>query len=417
VVAFLSNCFRDRAQEEKSIKSAANNNKNIHLIVICRSCKSTGKKNVKYHYVDKIVSSAICFFGGNNKNQLVEKIKPCILLWFGTVNAKFESSFGGPVQEELSERIDDPKFRGNGLGTLLLSIIQQLQRSFNGNDVITCQANKKASLGFYLHNHFKIIEANADHYISYKNYFGVTNWIESDDLVLVKSRIGVNKLHYWIYENMTETEAFPEVIIPELLKVYFPQLVEKNDPTLYYGTSSVGIGQIIECINSSYTLDAIDSKGVKWTAYLDNDNEEATEDSLPFAASHDTLVKLLDAENFSPYNVSVNGSILPSGDDNTSSLFYIFSKLLSNNWSQEPDIRCILGFLYGIFAVLSDMHPFYDASKIAIEENSCNLQSNNIVLDLFRRLQMVVADKEHLYRNILKVPNSKKKEATVIHIP
>jgi hypothetical protein len=50
--------------------------------------------------------------------------------------------------------------------------------------------------------------------------------------------------------------------------------------------------------------------------------------------------------------------------DQTDSLFVLLFSVIFNNKEHSNDLRCLLGFIYSIFAVLSIDHTFYEYSPL-----------------------------------------------------
>ena len=132
--------------------------------------------------------------------------------------------------------------------------MQAIQFVFNENTTIYCQANKIGAKGFYQKNHFELITKPSDVII---DHFGDT-WINEDKpveektLVLLKSRIRVNLLHPWIYEDAKDNEFFMKYLFPQLLKVYFP-LISK-----YYYVDDKQFDAIMKCINNDFDIETIE---------------------------------------------------------------------------------------------------------------------------------------------------------------
>ena len=103
------------------------------------------------------------------------------------------------------------------------------------------------------------------------------------------------------------------------------------------------------------------------------------------------MEQLVEVDNCTNQILEVMPELLLSHEshDHTDNLFYIMSQILYHNNDHENDARCILGFIYNCFSVLSDDHPFLKhdttTSKTVLSEN---LQSFNVAKDLIERLQV-----------------------------
>ena len=121
---------------------------------------------------------------------------------------------------------------------------------------------------------------------------------------------------------------------------------------------------------------------------LEEDEQDDTNSIL--YASNDTLEQLLSVDNITNETIETMPELLPSHDnhDHTDNLFFIMSEILYNNSEHDNDIRCILGFIYNCFSVLSDDHPFLKHNTLTSKTvASENLQSFNVARDLIERLQ------------------------------
>jgi hypothetical protein len=303
LVHFLDDCFDN--DEFENIKKNVKFAKNLHFMITCRRLvkrKEKGcSKDAKQHQ-DKIVAAAICYFGSGETTKKNSKT-PCQLLWFGASNELFTEK-DGALPQPYSERLDDQKFRRLGLGTLLLSTIQFFQKGFNNNISIICQANKTGGLHYYLQNHFQEIHRSNYQYLNYKERLQeYGNWIDSKDLVLVKSRVMVNELHAWVYENISEAEAFSDEIIPQLLKVYFPKFGQEAFH-LQFGSSMDNLRDIIKCID---TNSAVENKNeiypLEWKIILtdDNHNYVVKNKNDKIYGNDETLESLMNVNNYTDY--------------------------------------------------------------------------------------------------------------------
>ena len=183
-----------------------------------------------------------------------------------------------------------------------------------------------------------------------------------------------------MYEDIVDAEAFNKYIIPQLVNVYFPTI------------TTLGHCNNVEIRNLNNIIHGIDDEAeiesFEWSSVLEEDEQDDMNSIL--YASNATLEQLLAVDNITNQTIETMPKLLPSHDnhDYTDNLFFIMSEILYNNSDHDNDIRCILGFIYNCFFVLSDDHPFlkYNAltSKTTVSEN---LQSLNVARELIMRLQ------------------------------
>ena len=190
----------------------------------------------------------------------------------------------------------------------------------------------------------------------------------------------MNVLHPWMYENIVDSEPFNKYILPQLANVYFPTI------TTLGHSNSVDIRKLNSIIHGIDDEAKIES--FEWTSVLEEDEQDDTNSIL--YASNDTLEQLLSVDNITNETIETMPELLPSHDnhDHTDNLFFIISEILYNNSEHDNDIRCILGFIYNCFSVLSDDHPFLKHNTLTSKTvASENLQSFNVARDLIERLQ------------------------------
>jgi hypothetical protein len=376
LIKFIAQSFNSPRNEEDDIKEAIDNEKNRIFIIHERSThkitksknnaqKQQDKEEDKYEYKDIIISIAICQFHKTG----------CYLLWFATNKNNLSQSL------KINKNTKD-QFRFKGFGVLLLAVLQTCQKIIHDNDVIVCQANITAAVGFYLQNHFEIIKPEKKEvYNECKQTLEeMSAWYTCDELVLLKSRAKVNVLHTWMYEGIDNDDAFNEYIIPQLCEVYFP-----NITTLGHlkNVDKTTLNLIMHDIDPMANID----HSFNWYSLLEKDEQDEPNHIL--FASNNTLERLLDADNCQNQYLETIPDMLPSylTHDYTDNLFNIMSQILYHNNEHENDIRCFLGFLYSCFAVLSDDHPFLKYKTTSKNPVSENLQSFNIAKELCTRLQ------------------------------
>ena len=134
----------------------------------------------------------------------MEKANIYYVLWLGVSEKKYDEKWGYKLPNP--DIASFPLFKDFGLGTTLITIIQQMQRAIYSEINIILQTNRNTTMNYYFKLHFEEVDNDRIQEIDqFKKDLG-DHYIAEDPSFIgfVQSNVLANEYHHYYFKDNTD---------------------------------------------------------------------------------------------------------------------------------------------------------------------------------------------------------------------